>query len=123
MLSAPTDPKESFRSNIIFSTDRMRQGEAFPTYVDRQLIELARTLKRFALRRRSTLTVGGVEAIQFVVGWVGSQGAVEQWITMLPREGAVRTITATAAKGGAEAMQAVIDELLTSMAIASPDPG
>ena len=117
MLSAPTDPKESFRPNIIFSTDRMRQGEAFSTYVDRQLIELARTLKRFALRRRSTLMVGGVEAIQFVVGWVGAQGPVEQWITMLPRGDAIRTITATVAKGGADGMQAVIDELLASMAI------
>jgi hypothetical protein len=119
ILSAPpTDGKDGFRTNVLFSTDRCRQGEAFATYVDRQLIELARKLKRFSLRRRVSVAVGSVEGVQFVVEWAGTQGPVEQAILMFPRQGQIRTITATAlAKRGTEPLRPIIEELLAHLAI------
>lgn len=117
VMSAPSDGKEGFRPNVVFSTDRRRQGESFTTYVDRQLIELARKLKQFSLKKRLDVVVGAVHGVQFVVGWSGTQGLVEQWITMFPRGDEIRTVTATSLKKGGEAMRLALDELLAGLAI------
>lgn len=127
ILSAPFEGKDKFRPNIILAVDRTRQGDTFTTYVDRQLIEYARNLKKFSLRHRTTVEVSGVPAVQFLIGWIGTQGPVEQWITLIPRgEAEVRTITATAlAKGGTDAMRGTVEALLAQLAITpsvSADP-
>lgn len=124
ILSAPFEGKDKFRPNIILAVDRTRQGDTFTTYVDRQLIEYARNLKKFSLRHRATIEVSGISAVQFLIGWMGAQGPVEQWITLVPRgDSEVRTITATAlAKGGTNAMRATVEALLADLAITSAEP-
>jgi hypothetical protein len=119
ILNAPFEGKDKFRPNVILAVDRTRQGDTFATYVDRQLIDYARNLKKFSLRHRTTVEVGGVSGVQFLIGWLGTQGPVEQWITLLPRAGnEVRTITATAlAKGGTDAMRATVETLLAELVI------
>ncbi len=99
-----TDKGDGFTPNLVVTRDRLRPEEALSTYVDRQLIELAKKLRRFVIRTRTTGTVGGVSSFEISCTWQGSQGPIDQLLTVVPRAPpAVLTFTATAPKNQSEA--------------------
>jgi hypothetical protein len=115
LFTEPSAQKEGFRSNIVMATDRFRPDETFKTYIDRQLVELARGLKKFQLRTRGPCAVRDVEGHRIDCAWQGGSGPIEQTVIMFPREGGVRTFTATAVKAESDGVRAALDHVLASL--------
>jgi hypothetical protein len=108
---------EGFAPNMVVTRDRLRPEESLKTYVDRQLVELAKKLKRFVIRERHEVSVGGVASHEIVCTWQGMQGAVEQRLTIVPRASSVLTFTASAAKSQSEAAFATFRAVLDSVSL------
>jgi hypothetical protein len=109
------DKDDGFAPNVVVTKDRLRQGETFQTYIDRQIVDLARKLKRFVLRGRRSVTIGGAEALELNCSWQGNRGVIEQRLTVMEREAHVLTFTASAAKNDAEKAFGSFGELLASV--------
>jgi len=89
---------EGFAPNLVMTRDRLRPNETLQTYVDRQLVDLAKKLKRFIIRERSEVSVAGIASHQISCTWHGSSGQIDQMITIVPRATMVLSFTASAAK-------------------------
>jgi hypothetical protein len=116
IVSAPA-AKGEFVSNLLVSRERMRQDETFPTYVARQIVEFAKHLRQFRLHTRRDLEVGGHTAHTIACAWAGEGGQIEQRITMIPKDGAVLTFTATMTKAKAEELSPVFESIVSSAEI------
>jgi hypothetical protein len=111
IVRRPVEKTDTYGANMVITRDRTRQEEALSTYIDRQLIDLAKKLKRFVIRGRTELTVDGAKAHEIQCTWQGVQGVIEQFYTVVPRgestqaAGApVITFTASALKHEAPAV-------------------
>ena len=116
IFAARTSDKE-FAPNLVVSRDRLRPNESASTYVSRQLVELAKNLKKFRLHGREELVVGGRPAHQISCGWLGSNGPVEQRITLVVRETDAVTFTATVPKNKSEELFPTFAKILASVEI------
>jgi hypothetical protein len=117
IVSAPTKAGESFASNLIVTRDRLRPNEQFSEYLDRQVVELGKSLKKFKLHGRRSIDVGGVEGHEISCGCLGSQGPIEQRLTFVPREGTVISFTSTAAKSRASDVLPIFELIVRSTRI------
>ena len=119
ILAARVD-KNTYASNLVVTRDRLRVDESASTYVARQLVDLAKNLKRFRLHGREDVTLGGLPAHRISCGWLGAQGPVEQRITFVVREQEPRalTFTITVPKAQAEELLPGFEAILASLKIA-----
>jgi hypothetical protein len=113
---------EGFAPNLVITRDRLRQGETLQTYIDRQLVDLAKKLKRFVIRERREVRVGGIASHEISCTWHGTSGPVDQRITIVPRRisdagGGVLTFTASAAKNKSEAAFATFRSVIESVTV------
>jgi hypothetical protein len=116
VVSPPPSKDDAFASNLVVTRDRLRPNETMQTYIDRQLVDLAKRLKRFVLRGRRDVMVGGLPAHEISCSWQGNQGPIEQRLTVVPRgETRVVTFTASAAKNRAEAVLPVFEDVLKTL--------
>ena len=76
VVSPPATPNEQFASNLVITRDALKNGETLAGYVDRELTDLTKSLKRFALRERREATIGGIPALVLVCTWQGGQGPI-----------------------------------------------
>ena len=115
IVEGPAEKGETFRSNLVITRDRLRPEETIRTYIDRQFVELARKLKRVVLRGRREVRVGDVDAHEIRCTWHGTQGPIEQTLTMVARPDHVLTFTVSVAKGRAEEVLPQFEEMLRTM--------
>ena len=116
------EQNDNFAANLVLTKDRLRDGETVQTYVDRQMVDLGRKLKKFGLRGRRQVVVDGVDAWELACVWQGTQGQVEQRVTILYRPPHVFTFTASASKSQAEAAFAAFGVVLASVRFAGLAP-
>ena len=113
VVTAPPAPGETFACNLVVTRDRLRPNEDLAGYVDRQLHELAKGLKRFKLHGRRDVEVDGTAGHEILCGCQGSQGPLEQRLTFLPRgAGGVLTFTATVTKARSQLLFPLFDEIV-----------
>jgi hypothetical protein len=103
-ILVPPGAPRGFTTNLVLTRGNLQPDETLPKYADRQVAEMARDMKRFVLRARSDTTIGGEPAIVLRCGWHGTQGPVEQEITMLVRATEAILFTATVPKNQADKM-------------------
>jgi hypothetical protein len=114
-LRKPIDRTDVYGSNMVITRDRLRQGETLSTYIDRQLVDLAKKLKRFVIRGRSQIVVGGIPGHEIQCTWQGMQGVIEQFVTVVPRGAGVVMFTASATKADAPAVLPIFREVLAQL--------
>src|SRR5262245_45354105 len=99
LIATPIDKdKKDFAPNLVLTRDRLRPNETAETYVARQPVDLAKHLKRFKLRGRRELEIGGHPAQEVSCAWEGAQGQIEQRMTMVFKGGRAITFTASVQK-------------------------
>ena len=99
-LSFPAGSKQPTASFAITRDPSRASGQSLAAYVDKQLVELAKSCPRFDLLRREDVTVDGAPAVQMDFTWRTPDGIVvrqQQTILILP-SGVALTFTATAPK-------------------------
>lgn len=105
--------------HIAMTRSPIRKGDTLYSHVDRQLLDLARTLKDFDLLESRETTCGGVPAVFVRYTWMGQRGRVEQTVTTVERvlaPGRVCTsFTTTARAEDAAQTSALFDEVLKSI--------
>jgi hypothetical protein len=101
ILVAPGAPR-GFTTNLVMTRGALQPGETLEAYVDRQIAEMAKEMKKFHLRTRESSTLGGQPAITLRCAWHGTQGPVEQEITMVVRGAEAILFTATVPKNQAD---------------------
>ena len=96
--------------------DTLPKGETLTSYADKQLVELAKGMNGFDLRKREQKKLGGRDAIELRFGWVGGNGPIEQRLTMVegPKD-KVLTFTTTVTRSEAGKFDAVFDRILASV--------
>jgi hypothetical protein len=115
IVTAAPERGETFASNLVVTRDRFKEDEDWNAYVDRQLIELARGLKRFKLHGRRDVAIDGVEGVELACGSFGNNGPIEQRVTLVPRAGgSVMTFTATATKARAKILLPMFEAIVQS---------
>ncbi len=118
IVSAPVDKeKPEFASNLVFTRDRLRQGESAATYVSRQLVDLARGLRKFRLHGREDVEVAGHPAQRISCGWLGGQGPIEQRLWIVVKNDRALTYTASVPKAKADALFPVFDAIIGSLVL------
>ncbi len=109
--------KGDFAPNLVLTRGPLRDEETLETYVARQLVELAKSLKSFKLHGRTEVELAGRPARRIACGWQGTQGHVEQRMTMVAIDGRVLTFTVTVPKAKADELFPLFDGILATVAI------
>src|SRR5690348_7828556 len=81
-FSAPLPPGKKVGPNVVVTRDKLEPGENLAGYADRNLVELAQRLEKFALLKRSDITVSELPAIELRFTWKGHGGLVDQRLIM-----------------------------------------
>jgi hypothetical protein len=116
IMTVRTKEKE-FAPNVVFSRERLRQDESPGTYVARQLVELAKNLKQFRLHGRQEITIRGRTAHRISCGWAGSQGPIEQQVTIFVKGNEALTFTSTLPKKKAAELLPLFEQIVGSVEI------
>ncbi len=117
VLVAPAPPgaPRGFATNLVMTRGQLQPAEVLGAYADRQIAELAKSMKKFHLRTRSDVLVGGEPAVQVRCAWHGVEGPVETEITMLVRAGSALLFTATVPKNQAVKLLPLFRAVLSSV--------
>ncbi len=115
VFSAPSRSLDGAGPNIVLTRDALPEGEGLDGYSDRQLVELAKRLDRFTLRRRRPTRVADAPAIELAFEWWSPTGAiVQRLVTVVAPSGAVLNLTATAPAEAADDVMATFDAMLST---------
>ena len=98
-LSFPVGSKQPSASFTI-TRDTLKGGQTLAEYVDKQLVDMAKSCPRFELLKRNDVTVDEESAIQVEFTWKTPDGLIvhqQQTVFPLPSR-VVLTLTATAPK-------------------------
>jgi hypothetical protein len=123
VLRKPMERADTYGANMVITRDRLRQAETLSTYIDRQLVDLAKKLKRFVIRGRTDCSVGGTPAHEIQCTWQGAQGVIEQFLTVVPRGGGVITFTASALKAEGSTILPMFREVLRGLCFVEGSAG
>ena len=115
-FAEPSKAGQRTAANVVLSRDTLPKGETLMSYADKQLVELAKGMNGFDLRKREQKKLGGRDAIELRFGWVGGNGPIEQRLTMVagPKD-KVLTFTTTVTRSEAGKFDAVFDRILASV--------
>ncbi len=117
-FSAPLPPGKKSGPNVVVTRDKLEPGENLASYADRSLVELAQRLDKFALQKRSDVTVSGLPAIELRFTWKGATGLVDQRLVMCATgKRLVLNITSTAPRAAGIDMEGIMNRVLASVKI------
>lgn len=117
-FSAPLPPGKKYGPNVVLTRDKLEPGENLASYADRNLVELAQRLEKFALQKRSDITVSNLPAIELRFTWKGSGGLIDQRLVMCATgKRLVLNINSTAPRGSGIDMEAIMNRILASVKI------
>lgn len=115
-FTEPNKPGQTTAANVVLTRDALPKGETLRSYADRQLVELAKGMEGFDLRKREERQIDGREAVEIRFGWVGGNGPIEQRLTMVQgKKDQVLTLTTTVKRAEAAKLDAVFDRILASV--------
>jgi len=115
-FAEPSKPGQRSAANVVLTRDTLPKGQTLKNYADKQLVELAKGMNGFDLRKREEKQLGGREAVELRFGWVGGNGPIEQRLTMVqgPKD-KILTFTTTVTRAEASKLDAVFDRILASV--------
>jgi hypothetical protein len=113
-------PENEFAANLIVSRDRLRVGETESTYMSRQLLEMARSLKKFKLNGRSEVSIASRPAHEISCSWLGAQGPIEQRITIVVVGDRVQRFAVTVPKNKTEALFPRFEKIMATVTLEEP---
>jgi len=115
-FAEPAKEGQRTAANVVLTRDTLPKGQTLKSYADKQLVELAKGMNGFDLRKREEMQLGGREAIEIRFGWVGGNGPIEQRLTMVQgAKGKVLSFTTTVTRDQASKFDAVFDRVLASV--------
>ena len=121
-FTEPSKAGQTTAANVVLTRDPLPKAETLRSYADRQLVELAKRMDGFDLRKREEKELAGREAVELRFGWKGGSGPIEQRLTMVQGTGGqVLTFTTTVKRSEAAKFDAVFDRILASVKF--PDKG
>jgi hypothetical protein len=113
-FSPKAEGKKSAPSFVV-TREPLAEGETLRTFASRQLGQLAKGLRDFALREDKETSVDGEPATQHEFSWRSPSGAIIQRMTMTVHAEQVWLFTATAPVEDAEKLRATFTQMLESV--------
>lgn len=101
--------------SFVVTREPLADGETLRTFASRQLGQLAKGLRDFALREDRETAVDGAPATQHEFSWRSPSGAIVQRMTMTVHAEQVWLFTATAPVEDAEKLRATFEQMLESV--------
>lgn len=107
--------------SIVLVRERLNPDEELVQFAERQMNQLAGTLKRFRVLEQRQIVVSGALALEAEFLWASADGSVNQRQVYIPCHDKILILTATAKERLSDAQNVEIDELLASFDLSGSD--
>ena len=103
-------------ANLVMTRDVLNPNEDIRAYSDRQLVEMAKRITSFTLRKRHEFEINNLPVAEIQFGWRGDSGPLEQRIAFISvGQGKIVTLTATMPKDDLQKLNPIFDRIFASI--------